>query len=119
MSAGVHASIEHPFYPLIEGLQRRNFARVVARNEAMTVPGDRPEVLTVEEAAAALRIGRRLAYELAARYLATGGTEGLPVVRLGRCLRVPRAKLEHLLAAEPPALPGRLRGIDGGRGRRR
>lgn len=83
--------------------------------------GGLPDVLTVEEAAAALRIGRRLAYELAGRYLATGRAEGLPVVRLGRCLRVPRAKLERLLAAEPPAPEpvSRLRGIDGGRGRRR
>lgn len=95
---------------------------MAARNDlATTVLGELPDVLTVEEAAAALRIGRRLAYELAARYLATGGAEGLPVVRLGRCLRVPRAKLEHLLAADPPApeQPSRLRGIDGGRGRRR
>lgn len=95
---------------------------MVARDDlATTVLGELPEVLTVEEAAAALRIGRRLAYELAARYLATGGAEGLPVVRLGRCLRVPRAKLEHLLAADPPAPESvsRLRGIDGGRSRRR
>ena len=86
----------------------------------MTVPGN-PEVLTGEEAAGALRIGRRLAYELAARYLATGGAEGLPVVRLGRCLRVPRAKLHQLLAADPPVPESmsRLRGIDGGRSRRR
>ncbi len=92
--------------------------------EATTAPPDhRPAVLTVEEAAAALRIGRRLAYEQAARYLATGGAEGLPVVRLGRCLRVPRAKLEALLAVEP-ALPelspiNHLRGIEGGRRQRR
>ncbi len=95
---------------------------MVARIDlATTVLGELPDVLTVEEAAAALRIGRRLAYELAARYLATGGAEGLPVVRLGRCLRVPRARLEQLLAADPPAPEpvSRLRGIDGGRSRRR
>lgn len=73
-------------------------------------------MLTVEEAAATLRVGRRLAYELAARYLASGGTEGLPVVRLGRCLRVPRNKLVQLLAADPPRQsPSQLRGT----GRRR
>jgi hypothetical protein len=92
--------------------------------EATTAPPDhRHAVLTVEEAAAALRIGRRLAYEQAARYLATGGAEGLPVVRLGRCLRVPRAKLEALLAVEPtlPELSpvNHLRGIEGGRRQRR
>jgi excisionase family DNA binding protein len=57
-----------------------------------------PEVLTVEEAAAILRIGRGAAYELARRYRESGGAEGLPVVSLGRSLRVPRAALERLLA---------------------
>lgn len=54
-------------------------------------------VLTVEEAAAVLRIGRGTAYALARRYRATGGQEGLPVIVLGRSLRVPRAGLEQML----------------------
>jgi excisionase family DNA binding protein len=58
---------------------------------------DLPEVLTVEEAAAVLRIGRGVAYELARRWRQSGGREGLPVIELGRCLRVPRAALEQLL----------------------
>ena len=53
-----------------------------------------PDFLTVEEAAAVLRIGRSAAYELARRYRVTGGAEGLPVIVLGRLLRVPRAQLE-------------------------
>jgi excisionase family DNA binding protein len=53
-----------------------------------------PDFLTVEEAAAVLRIGRTAAYELARRYRVSGGVEGLPVVVLGRLLRVPRAQLE-------------------------
>jgi excisionase family DNA binding protein len=53
-----------------------------------------PDFLTVEEAAAVLRIGRTTAYDLARRYRVTGGAEGLPVVVLGRMLRVPRAQLE-------------------------
>jgi excisionase family DNA binding protein len=57
-----------------------------------------PEVLTVEEAAAILRIGRGAAYELARRFRESGGAEGLPVVSLGRSLRVPRAALEQLLS---------------------
>jgi hypothetical protein len=55
-----------------------------------------PDFLTVVEAARVLRIGRTVAYEQAARYEATGGAEGLPVVRLGRQFRVPRAQLEAL-----------------------
>ena len=47
--------------------------------------------MTVTEAAAELRIGRSKAYELARLYLATGGRDGLPVIRVGAaCLRVPR-----------------------------
>jgi hypothetical protein len=55
-------------------------------------------VLTVEEAARALRISRSFAYELARRYLTSNGVEGLPVVCLGgSALRVPRWALQHLL----------------------
>jgi hypothetical protein len=54
-----------------------------------------PEFLTVVEAARVLRIGRTVAYEQAARYEATGGAEGLPVMRIGRQMRVPRALLER------------------------
>lgn len=61
---------------------------------------DQPEVLTVEEAAAVLRIGRSAAYALARRYRATGGREGLPVIELGRNLRVPRVGLVRLLNGE-------------------
>lgn len=60
---------------------------------------DLPEVLTVEEAAAVLRIGRGAAYELARRWRETDGRHGLPVVVLGRSLRVPRAALRQLLDA--------------------
>ena len=54
-----------------------------------------PEMLTVPEAARVLRIGRTLAYQLASRYLA-GEPDGLPAIRLGGCLRVPRWALEDL-----------------------
>ena len=53
-------------------------------------------LLTIVEAAAALRIGRSLAYQLAHEYLASDGTAGLPVVRFGTCLRVPAWALLEL-----------------------
>lgn len=55
---------------------------------------DAPEVLTVEEAADYLRIGRSAAYEAVRR-------GQLPAVRLGRKLRVPKAAIEALLAPTP------------------
>ena len=58
-----------------------------------------PEFLTVEEAAAVLRIGRTSAYLLAQQWRHTGGRSGLPVQRLGRLLRVPRSALEHMAVA--------------------
>jgi hypothetical protein len=69
-----------------------------------------PDLLTVEEAARVLRIGRTSAYALVRRYLATDGAEGVPVRRVGHLLRVPRCGLEELVGgpitwpipAEPP-----------------
>lgn len=55
-----------------------------------------PILHTVEEAAGLLRIGRTLAYVMARRYEDTDGREGLPVVRLGNCMRVPRWALIEL-----------------------
>jgi len=54
------------------------------------------------EAARVLRVGRSLAYQLAREYDATGGVSGLPVIRVGGCLRVPRWALLEL------ALTGRV-----------
>jgi excisionase family DNA binding protein len=55
-----------------------------------------PEMLTVSEAAHRLRIGRTLAYQLAARFL-DGEAGGIPAIRLGGTLRVPRAPLDDLM----------------------
>jgi hypothetical protein len=58
---------------------------------------DYPLLLTVDEAAGVLRISRAHAYELARRYEASDGIEGIPVLRVGSCLRVPRWTLVELL----------------------
>lgn len=71
-----------------------------------------PDVLTVEEAARYLRIGRASAYELARRYRDSDGEEGLPVVVLGRSLRVPRHALQQLLAVGLPTDTARRRDRD-------
>lgn len=64
---------------------------------------DDDSVLTVEEAAKKLRIGRGTAYAQARRWRETNGREGLPVIKLGRTLRVPRAALDrHLLKLGDP-----------------
>jgi len=78
-----------------------------------------PDFFTVEEAAKVLRIGRGAAYTLARQWRTTEGKEGLPVITLGKTLRVPRAALERLCGGplgvngeEPPAMatkPGRSR----------
>jgi excisionase family DNA binding protein len=59
---------------------------------------DLPAFLRVEEVAGILRISRSAAYELVNAWLATDGETGLPAVRLGRSLRIPRAAVERLLA---------------------
>ncbi len=56
---------------------------------------DLPLFLTVEQASEVLAISRTAAYSLVNRWLDTAGNEGLPVIRLGRTLRVPRAALER------------------------
>ena len=67
-----------------------------------------PDLLTVEEAGRFLRIGRGVAYELAREFVATEGRAGLPVIRLGRRLLVPKRQLGLLIAGElvyRPAAP--------------
>ena len=56
-----------------------------------------PDFLTVEETAEILRIGRTAAYEQTRRYEETNGEAGIPVIRVGRLMRVPRAALERWL----------------------
>lgn len=62
---------------------------------------DLPDVFTIPEAAALLRIGQNTAYEQARIWRATGGQEGLPVLTLGSRLLVSKAQLERMLGMEP------------------
>ena len=65
--------------------------------DALDVLGMPPSpLLTVEEAAQVLRIGRSLAYQLAGEYRASSGVSGMPVIPIGGCLRVPRWALLEL-----------------------
>ncbi len=66
--------------------------------EAALALDDCPELLTIAEAARFLRISRTTAYAEAKRYERTG--EGLPVIRVGRSLRAPKAMLQRLVAGE-------------------
>ena len=74
--------------------------RLVGSDEPITAQRPPPEatLLTIPEAAKFLRIGRSAAYELARRFEATGGAEGLPCVRIGdRLLRVPVDDLREMV----------------------
>lgn len=59
-----------------------------------------PDMLRVEEAAALLRISRSRAYDEVAAFQRTGGAEGLPSIRIGRCLRVPKHALMAWIEAQ-------------------
>jgi excisionase family DNA binding protein len=58
-----------------------------------------PEVLTVREAAAILRIGRNQLYQAVAR-------GQLPAIRIGRSIRIPTQALLDLLGHHSPPTAG-------------
>ena len=64
-----------------------------------------PDLLTIEEAARVIRVGRTKAYAMAQEWRATGGQSGLPVVDFGHVLRVPLCQLEKLIGG-PLTTPG-------------
>lgn len=55
-----------------------------------------PPFLRIEQAQELTQLGRSQIYELCRRWRESGGREGIPVVRFGRCLRVPTAALLRL-----------------------
>jgi hypothetical protein len=64
-----------------------------------------PLMLTVDETCEVLGIGRSLAYAQVRRYLASQGREGIPAVRIGTALRIPRTGLVELLLSPPAPTP--------------
>lgn len=58
---------------------------------------DVPDLLGVPEAAALLRVGLTFAYESMARFIATGSTDEVPAIKVGRLTRVPRVELERFM----------------------
>jgi hypothetical protein len=90
-----HADLSDPSRSPDEGESRGEAPRA----------GGLPDFLTVVEAARVLRIGRTSAYLLAQQWLYSDGRDGLPVVRVGRQLRVPRRGLERLAGGDLAAAP--------------
>ena len=64
---------------------------------AVASPAGPPDFLTLDEAAAVLRVGRSTAYREANAFERSGGRTGIPVVRYGKLFRVPRCRLEGQL----------------------
>jgi hypothetical protein len=57
---------------------------------------DLPPFLRVEQAQELTQLGRTQIYEQTRRWLDSGGKEGIPAVRFGRCVRIPTAALAGL-----------------------
>jgi excisionase family DNA binding protein len=68
----------------------------------MSALPEMPHVLTVEEVARLLRVGRSAAY-------AAARSGELPTIRIGRAIRVPRHRLAQLLGEEEDLGPPNLR----------
>jgi hypothetical protein len=64
-------------------------------------PAHLPLMLSIDQTCQVLSVGRSLAYAQVRRYLATGGREGIPAVRIGGALRVQRTALVELLLSAP------------------
>ncbi|MGH3907411.1 MAG: hypothetical protein ACRDTE_25030 [Pseudonocardiaceae bacterium] len=62
---------------------------------------DLPPFLRVEQAQELTQLGRSQLYEQTRLWRASGGKEGIPVVRFGRCLRIPTAALLRLADLRP------------------
>jgi len=66
-----------------------------------------PDLLTIEEAARVLRIGRTKAYAMGQEWRVTDGRSGIKVSEFGGQLRVPRVWIEEQLGAPLRPIPQR------------
>lgn len=71
--------------------------RTLMGAEVSMTPVAVPDLLKVMEAAGVLRVGRTTAYDQVGKYLATDGADGMPCIRVGGQLRVPRVLFEEWL----------------------
>lgn len=72
-----------------------------------------PDLLTIEEAGAVLRVGRSKAYDLARQSLANRGAGGMPILRLDKQLRVPRVPFEEWIGGPITwPIPARQHGLN-------
>lgn len=62
-----------------------------------------PPFLTVAQVQDLLQVGRGSVYRQIDLYFSTGGAEGIPAVRVGRLIRVPRQALIAQMTADPAA----------------
>lgn len=84
----------------LPGSYRRHMLQHTPRRQAKKedfmgkAPGQTPLFYRVEEAAEILRISRSSAYEMANAWLRSDGAHGLPCLRLGRRIVVPRMAID-------------------------
>jgi len=71
-----------------------------------------PDLLTIEEAARVLRIGRTKAYAMSQEWRVTNGASGIKVCEVGGQLRVPKAWLEDQVDAPLLCIPAAERKSD-------
>lgn len=62
--------------------------------------------MTIPEAAAVLGISRNSAYAAAKQFRRSGGSEGLPNLKVGGSLRVPEEALRRMAQLDFPGLVG-------------
>ena len=100
----LHRTGDGPRGPVSDLTARRRARRGAHGSGAVPTTLDGlPLMLTVDEAAKVLRVGRTTAYKLVEEWRATAGRSGLPAVKLGRRLLVRRIDLADIVGREPTA----------------